>query len=1191
MSFLYLKKIIMQGFKSFADKTVMEFEDGITAVVGPNGSGKSNILDALRWVMGEMSAKTLRGANMQQIIFAGTQMRKPLNFAEVSLVLDNTDRAFPIDFDELVVTRRVFRSGESVYMINNAQCRLRDVQELFMDTGIGKGGYSMIGQGNVAQILSTKAEDRREFFEGAAGVSKYKHRKEEAERKLESANENLTRVNDIVTELESQIGPLENQSKKARKYLEYYEEYKGLDVSMSLITISRNAQLLKDSEAARDAVSGEMEELRTKETEITGRVEELFTGAKAKDEEKEEQNRKLSANEQAKMSAQSDISIAQNNIRNNNQMAERIDRDLEGQKKRVAEMKAQIEQKRAKIAENEARSAELTEGFAHITERNSETFAAVDAKKDELTKIRAELAAAREEASAKKANIAGAEQLRSEYLARRDSVQGEREASAADTEQIKIGIEDNERIAKESSEKRDAMQKRVDTARVRAEEKSNELAKITREHSELTVNYNSITSKKRILEGMENEYEGYARSVKLVLKAPELKRCSIYGALSGLIEVGGEYVTAIETALAGALQNIVVESEEDAKAAIAYLKEQRGGRATFLPVSSVKSRRLDNEREVIAAQGVVGIASDLVKCDKRYRGVVENLLGRTVVADNIDNAIALSKRFGYRFRTVTVAGEIFNAGGAISGGSVNKQSGFLSRANEIKTLGTDIANAAKRLAELNESKQQVESELKNIENQLNSYLPLLREYENDVLLAQNTVEHLKKSMLTSGETSRGLEAEFLAIEEQLAKSGDEVARLIGEQRSAERRSEELSAKESAAEEELAGFEKVKEQASNAVMEETVRLRELAKDIESERAAILTIEESIGASEAEEQSKLEEKKHLLEEISEFETEINEAKEHLEEIARNSALIQDMIKEIDAEKAAIVEEQKRIQESNKELTDRLILLQQEFSRAENKCEKLAAERDNTIARMWDDYELTPGTAEEIRQEIADEKEAGKRISELKGKIKALGSVNMDAIEEYKAVKERYEFLSAQKADLEKSRDNLNKVIASMQELMEEHFNKQFEEINKSFQHVFSELFGGGRGRLYLSEPENVLESGIEIEAQLPGKALQNMSLYSGGERSMIATALLFAILAVKPTPFCVLDEIDAALDDVNVSRFATYLKNYLDDTQFIVITHRRGTMEAANVLYGVTMQEKGVTKMLSLAIDDVSDDMLA
>lgn len=1181
----------MQGFKSFADKTVMEFEDGITAVVGPNGSGKSNILDALRWVMGEMSAKTLRGANMQQIIFAGTETRKPLNFAEVSLVLDNTDRAFAIDFDELVVTRRVFRSGESVYMINNAACRLRDVQELFMDTGIGRGGYSMIGQGNVAQILSTKAEDRRDFFEGAAGVSKYKHRKEEAERKLENANENLTRVNDIVNELESQIGPLENQSKKAKKYLEYYEEYKGLDVGMSIVTLKRNAEQLKVSEQALANVTAEMDEVRKQGDSITERVEALIAGAKAKDEEKEEQNRNFSAAEQSRLSALNDISIAKNNILNNTRISERIDGELISQKKRVSDMQAQISAKKEKIAADELLAKELEAGFAGVSDRNKETFDAVNAKKEELSALRTELSAAKETASAKKANIEGAEQMRAEYISRRESVATERAAKAADTEQLGRKIEENEKAAADAEEKRAAMQKRVDAATAEAQQKRTALNEIIREHSDLTVNYNSMTSKKRILEGMENEYEGYARSVKLVLKAQELRNRSIYGALSGLIEVGGDYVVAIETALAGALQNIVVENEDDAKAAIAYLKEQRGGRATFLPVSSVKSRRLENEREVTAVTGVIGIAADLVKCDKKYRGIVENLLGRTVIADNIDNAIALSKKFGYRFRVVTLAGEIFNAGGAISGGSVNKQSGFLSRANDIKELGVEIVKATKRLAELAEKRSECESELKNTQNRLNSYLPLLREYENDAMLAKNNAEHLKNSMLSSGESGKGLDAELASIEEQLAKSGEELAKLIGEQRSFERKAVELDERITACEEELAALEAAKENAANAVMEETLKLRELTSGIEAERSAIKALEESIAAAAEEEQFKLAEKERFVADNERLEAEISETEERIEEIKKRAELIQAAIVEIDAEKDKITEEQRRIQESNKELTDRLILLQQEHSRAETKCEKLAADTENIINRMWEEYELTPTAAEELKIELADEKEAGKRLAELKGKIKALGSVNMDAIEEYKAVKERYEFLGTQKTDLEKSRDNLLKVISSMQELMEEHFNKQFAEINKSFQKVFSELFGGGKGRLYLSEPDNVLESGIEIEAQLPGKTLQNMSLYSGGERSMIATALLFAILAVKPTPFCVLDEIDAALDDVNVSRFATYLKNYLDDTQFIVITHRRGTMEAANVLYGVTMQEKGVTKMLSLAIDDVSDDMLA
>lgn len=1180
----------MQGFKSFADKTVLDFEEGITAVVGPNGSGKSNILDALRWVMGEMSAKTLRGANMQQIIFAGTEKRKPLNFAEVSLVLDNCDRTFPIDYDELIVTRRVFRSGESVYMINDSTCRLKDVQELFMDTGIGKGGYSMIGQGNVAQILSTKAEDRREFFEGAAGVSKYKHRKDEAQRKLDAAMENLTRVNDIVAELESQIGPLEHQSKKAKKYFEYYDEYKGLDVSMSLITISKNTELLTEAEKQKNAVTAEMDDLRTKEAEVTGKIDKFFADAKAKDEEKEEQTALLSSNEQEKMNVQNEIQLAQNNIKNNTSMCERIDREIETNKKNVLNMNAQIEEKRRQIAENEEKIKELTEAFDAISTENSGSFEAVNSAKDELAKIREELLIAKEAVAEKKAKISGAEAMRAEYISRKESILTEQTNAKSDTEELEKSIAESDKKAVETEEKRSAMAKRVDDANAQISSKQSELSNIQANISQQTVEYNSMVSKKRILDGMENDYEGYQKSVKFVLQAQELKHCAIYGALSGLIEVSNDYVIAIETALGGALQNIVVESEDDAKSAIAYLKENHLGRATFLPISSVKSRRLDNEREVIKAEGVVAVASDLVKCSDKYKDIIENLLGRTVIVDNIDNAIKLSKKFGYKFRAITIAGEVFNSGGSISGGSVSKHSGFLSRANEIKTLTAKIADVQKSLAKLKDSESTLQEELKNIENRLNSYLPLLRDYENEALIAKNTKEHLLEQIEKSGIAGKSISEELQKVEERLSSSADEVAVLIGEQRAAEHLVEELTQKESEKEQALVDLEEKKEASQTAIMEQTVTLRAAEKDIQAQKDAIATITQTISALESEEKLKLDEKVRILAENDELAAEITENKEKIEALQKTMQMIKSAIEEIDKEKDAIVSEQKRIQESNKDITDRMILLQQEETRAENKCERLASEKESIITRLWEDYELTPSSAEPLRREISDTKEASKRVVELKNKIKHLGSVNVDAIEEYKAVKERYEFLTKQKTDLEHSKADLTKVIESMQELMEEHFNKQFEEINKSFQKVFGELFGGGKGRLYLSEPENVLESGIEIEAQLPGKALQNMSLYSGGERTMIATALLFSILAVKPTPFCVLDEIDAALDDVNVSRFATYLKNYLEDTQFVVITHRRGTMEAANILYGVTMQEKGVTKMLSLAIDDVSDDML-
>ena len=1187
---MYLKRIIMQGFKSFADKTVIDFEEGVTAIVGPNGSGKSNILDALRWVMGEMSAKTLRGANMQQIIFSGTEVRKPLNFAEVSLVLDNSTRAFPSDFDELVVTRRVFRSGESGYLINNAACRLRDVQELFMDTGIGRGGYSMIGQGNVAQILSSKAEDRREFFEGAAGISKFKHRKEEAKRKLENTSDNLSRVNDIANELEMQIGPLENQSKKAKKYLEYYEEYKGLDVSMSVITLDKNQELLKTAKENLQIAGDQMEDLRRSGEETARRVEELIESAKLKDEEKEEKNNALTIQENIRLTAQNDIQIAKNNIANNEKNTERIDRESENAKKRIESLNREIEEKKAKIEEERCLSDELTRGFGDVSEKNREIFDKVSEKKTEIETLRQILFDAKESMAEKKATYEGQELIRKEYLSRREALETEIGAKSKDRDKIKEEIKKNEETLKALEDKKANMQSRVDEITSDLSEKKSELENVIKKETELTVQNNSMTSKKRILEGMENDYEGFSKSVKLVLKAPELKSRNIFGTLSGLISVDKKYITAVETALSGAMQNIVVESEEDAKAAINYLKSQNGGRATFLPISAIKSKRLDNEKEILKEDGVLSVLSDIVNCDKKYRQIIENLLGRTIVLSDMDSAIALAKKYSYKFRIVTLDGEILNAGGSISGGSVNRQSGFLSRANEIKELGIKISDGIKELSEISKKKETLEEEVKNLDTRLSSYMPLLREYENDAIILKTNNEHLKESIETGLGSEKNLKDQIEALEKQISESGEEVAKLIGETRAFERKAIDTEKKIEEITEELDSLEEEKENASNSLMESTMQIREIASRIDAEQSAIESLLSTISALSEEQNSKLLEKAEFIKENEQYLEEIDLSGEKIEEAKKKIEFIKAEILEIDKEKDAILEEQKKIQESNKEFTDKLVLLQQEYSRAETKVEKIENENESITFRLFEDYELTVEDARGQKQEIADEKEAAKRVSELKGKIKALGSVNMDAIEEYKSVKERYEFLKTQKADLESAIDNLNKIISSTEELMEEHFNKQFALINDSFQNVFTELFGGGKGRLYLSEPENILESGIEIEAQLPGKNLQNMSLYSGGERSMIATALLFAILAVKPTPFCVLDEIDAALDDVNVSRFATYLKNYLDDTQFVVITHRRGTMEAANILYGVTMQEKGVTKMLSLEIDEVTGDMV-
>lgn len=1187
---MYLKRIELQGFKSFADKTVLEFGQGVTSVVGPNGSGKSNISDAIRWVMGEMSVKSLRGSNMQDVIFAGTENRKPVNFAEVSLVLDNTARTFPIEFDEIMVTRRVFRSGESVYQINRANCRLKDIVELFMDTGIGRGGYSMIGQGNVSQILSTKAEERRSFFEEAAGVSKFKHRKDEAEKKLSAVNDNLIRINDIVLELESQLKPLENQSKKAHKYLLLYGEYKSLDVSMCLVNVEKNKELAKKAEADYQSVADELEGLKSQETEIESRRNALYEESAQRDEEQAKKNQELMDNEAVGMTAVNEIAIAENDIKNNHVLIERVENEIRTIETDRTKAEEQIRSLQGLVEEKQKQSAGLLKHFEEIQTENETIFQEISKCRTEIDRLKGDIIELMNQSAAKKAEIAGMESARKNLLERRGTVEEEHKFHGMNIEGIKKELENNNALIAEKSKKCGLMKSRIDELLRALEEKRAIYEAGKKKIDEMSITLHSKSSQKRMLEGMENAYEGYAKSVKTVLQAQELKGLSIYGTLSGLIDVQRQYITAIETALGGAMQNIVVETEEEAKEAIAYLKKVHAGRATFLPVSAVKGRLLEQIKEVSACNGFVGVASDLIRCDKKYDSIIKSLLGRVVVVDNIDNGIALSRKFGYKFKTVTLEGDILNAGGSMSGGSVNKTSGFLSRAGEIKVLGADILALTAKIKEQREENIDFERDIQQINTQLSSYQPLMREYENELLVLENTCSHLKQTIENSGSSEKAFAEELQQIEQQLSQSGEDIAALIAGERKIENEIEDknrIIAEKEAFYQELTGK---KEDKSKVLMDQTLYLKDLERDIQSSKDDIQALKERISAYTELLTVKKSDRTGIEEQNQQLAQKITSKNAQIEEIKRVSQALKDRISEIEAEKSNIVDGLKKIQNSNKDITDRMMLLQQELSRAENRQTKIASDTEYIINRLWDDYELTLSSAEGMKIDIADEKDAVKQVQELRGKIKALGSVNLDAIEEYKLVSERFEFLSNQKNDLEQSQENLKKVIDSTQELMEEHFQKQFEQINKSFSHVFTELFGGGSGRLYLSNPQDIMESGIEIEAKLPGKSTQHLSLYSGGEKSFIAIALLFAILEVKPTPFCILDEIDAALDDVNVSRFATYLKNYLSQTQFIVITHRRGTMEASNIMYGVTMQEKGISKLLSLQIDDVNDEML-
>ncbi len=1186
---MLLKRLELQGFKSFADKTVLEFGQGVTSVVGPNGSGKSNISDAIRWVMGEMSAKSLRGSNMQDVIFAGTETRGRLNFAEVSLVLDNSERIFPLEYDEVVVTRRVFRSGETAYRINGTNCRLKDIHELFMDTGLGRDGYSIIGQGSVAQILSTKAEERRNLFEEAAGVSKYKYKKEEATRKLAQVEDNILRITDITAELESQLGPLERQSEKARKYLTYYEEYKDLDVNMAMVTLNKNSEETKNVEELNESVNSEIAAIREKESDTEAKITRLYDDSKQKDEEQASKNAELMEAQSKISECEKEISLAENTVKNNENMIIRIDSEIEGIIKRNETRKEEIKAFEEKCRDAEKALTDAVEELSSLQGEDREVIKKQEEINKTISELRDRLTDISNTISAEKSRAEGIEALRSNYLSRREAIKTQVEALNSDLENTKKEIEESKEEIKVKTEKLNKLQDLIGAQENKKDRISAELSDLTHKKDALLVEFNSKSSKRKMLEDMENEYDGYSKSVKAVLKDEALKKLSIYGTVAGLIEVKKEYAVAIEIALGNTLQNIIVETEEDAKEAISFLKRSNSGRATFLPISSIKGRSLENLNQIKSEQGFIGVASDLLSVNSKYLEIIKNLLGRVVVVDNIDNGIAMSRKFGYKFKIVTVAGDVLNSGGSMSGGSVNRTSGFLSRAAEIKTLKSDLVSLDGELKKTAEEIEKLNSSINLVNSQLSSYIPMKREYEDEILRLENTVKHLSDAIFAGTDTESGFDKELLELEENLSKSADEFASALNSVRNAENEKKKEEEILESLKEELEKLLLEHEDKNKSLIEQNMKLSECRSTLDNARARIEQLKEEIKASSEELLQKHADKENVSESNLTLTSTVGERRKEAEALKEKVTVITEEISKIAEEKRVIVNSLQEIQSSNKEITDTLLKLQQELSRVEAKQVKLSMERENILSRLWEDYELTYSAALEVAKEPENIKEASERLAELKGKIKALGSINIDSIEEYKTVSERYKFLSEQKDDLEKSKSNLNKIIESMEELMKEHFSEQFSAISESFSIVFRELFGGGRGKLYLQDPDNILETGIEIEVQLPGKGLQNINLYSGGEKSFIAIALLFAILRVKPSPFCILDEIDAALDDVNVSRFATYLKNYIDNSQFIVITHRRGTMEAANVLYGVTMQEKGVSKLLSLQIDDVDENM--
>lgn len=1179
---MYLKSIKMQGFKSFADKIDLEFGQGITAIVGPNGSGKSNVSDAIRWVLGEQSAKSLRGSKMEDVIFAGTQKRSPLGFAQVTITLDNSDEMFNVDQKELRVTRRVTRSGDSDYYINDAPCRLKDVHELFMDTGLGKEGYSVIGQGKIDQILSSKADERRHIFEEASGITKYKYRKQESEKKLLQTEENLIRIKDILVNLEERVEPLRIQSEKARKFLDLREVLKVLDINIAIRNIDRQKQNLEDAKKKFTDTYNQLGDEKLRLDLISEQISAKTDQLSEVNEEINQLKEQSFALEKENENIRGKIEILKNDIKNNseNALRWRADADIIEEKINLADVS--IKNNEADIKASEERKEQLEAKLAQCDKQIEDYEQQISEKTARADKFKSEIVDMLSEISALKAKISGLELLCKNFDERKaaldDELKEKTEAKAksqTELDEVNKKLSDNSKEKEKFLSDMEKLKKEYFAAREELE-KSKEMqnAKVTELNGKL--------SRIALLKDLEKGMDGYSKGVKNVLAANVR---GVHGLVSKLLTVEDKYVTAIEIALGNMIQNIVVEDEDCAKACIETLKSSKGGRATFLPVSSVKGDIIKNPPK--GEKGYIGIAHELLSYDDKYGDIFASLLGRCVVVDNIDNAVNMANKNGYKFKIVTLDGQLINAGGSITGGSFNKNQSLLGRSKEIERLTAET----EKLQEIVDDNDEFIAELKhNIDGMADTKASLeekINSCERDRVRLEaqcgnisRIIDELKRaiSIITNenGDILKSIsdvEAESKALTEKIASN-----------ESAIKSHRESADKFTYMAEQIAGE---RDAFQESILSDRISLNTVDKDIEAAHAAIY----SMSANKNSLGMELSAKRNDVANISAINEKLeSDIKNHEGNIVTNCEIMQEIANKIsDTQKGYEndANKLKSIQNSLKEQNETIYLLQQEAARLEAKSSKIEADMEHVINKLWDDYELTYNASLEYKKADFDMNEAQREASSLRGQIKGLGNINVDAIEEYKEVKEKFDFLSTQKADLDETKTKLEDIIKEMQTVMIDKFVESFNIIKERFDSVFHELFGGGAGRLTLTDPDNVLESGIEIEVQPPGKKLQNMMMLSGGEKALSAIALLFAVLEVRPTPFCILDEVEAALDDSNVYRFADYIGRYSKKTQFIVVTHRRGTMESADIMYGITMQEKGVSKLLKLKFEDLED----
>ena len=1186
---MYLKSLDLQGFKSFPDKIRLQFDGDITAIVGPNGSGKSNISDAIRWVMGEQSSKTLRGVKMEDVIFGGTLKRPQLGFAEASLIFDNTDRYFIVDSDEVMVTRRYYRSGENEFYLNKQSVRLRDVNEMFMDTGLGREGYSNISQGRIDEILSVKSTDRREIFEEAAGISKYRHRKEETERRLERTEENLLRINDKISELELRVEPLREQSEKAKQYLALREELKGQEVAVWLNSLNGLAAAARKAEEDYNAsafiLNQEHENLNT----LYQKGERLTESLHEKDTEIESRRETISQAEAELQRLSGRRDLLEGEKRNAEDNLSRLRQELSDEDGRRSDLQAQIRDRRNRLAEIDHETRDLELRLAQIRKDLEALTASSEGMNRSYLELRNRHAACVADLAAKRTDISALTEALSRSRDRENELNEDRNAALSRRKETEQQLEICRKALSSAQEEAQGCRNSLAGYALRRKTREEKAQSLQQELQACGVKLETTLSRLHLFQEMEREYEGYSKAVKFIMQQSDngtLKH--IHGPVSRLIQTEDRYSVAIEIALGGAMQHVVVQAEEDAKLAIQQLKLRDVGRATFLPISAMEGRVLQ-EKGLKDCAGFIGIASELIRFDESYRRVMENLLGRTVITETLDDAIAMARRYHSRFKIVTLDGQVMNAGGSMTGGSVSQSAGMLSRSNEIRRLKTQVSKLSaqretleKQSAEANRLRDLVGFEQTELQDKL-------REYEDQILRLEGEEKQYHVLFEAICQAAEGNMRELAALQERIQTDERRRSALARESEVLKAKSDEiaaaidaLSVDQSALSKEGSGLtdelteKKMAVAGRNAeklsAMENLRHLEELSASLEGDRIQKQElIDELLAQTES-----------ILQRIEENESHIQEQSAKTEVLRTGLRECLQHRNEIEALRTAA---DRDAQQKNKDIID----LERECVRLEAKKNSSRLEEKQIVDKLWDSYELTPSTAPAHAAELESPAAANRRIAELRRKIHGLGTPNLGAIEEFERVNERYTYLSGQRDDVLMSKRELEGIIRDITRHMTEIFTGEFARINRFFGETFVEMFGGGRASLELEDPDEPLSCGIEIKVQPPGKQLKTITLLSGGEKAFVAIALYFSILKVRPTPFCMLDEIDAALDDRNVERFANYLRQLCKKTQFIVITHRRGTMEEADALFGVTMQEQGVSKVLHLDLDELEKEL--